>query len=62
MFVSGCFEFPPFGLMLTVKLLHSQSDCRFPKANTLKVDIIFAIANAKGFRYAQAWKYTPLYE
>ena len=34
MFISGCFEFPPLGLQITVKFLHGERECKFPKANT----------------------------
>ena len=64
-FISGCLEFPPLGLEITVKLLHEERGCKFPKANTcacelslqmqhttyasFKDDMTFAILNSKGF-------------
>lgn len=68
MFVTGCFEFPPLGLKITVSFLHGERECRYPKANTcscvlslpichstyasFKDDMIFTILNTKGFGYA----------
>ena len=65
MFISGCFEFPPLGLQITVKFLHGERECKFPKANTcacvislpiqhttytsFKDAMTFAILNSKGF-------------
>ena len=65
MFISGCLEFPPLGLEITVKFLHGERGCKFPKANTcacelslpiqhttyasFKDDMTFAILNSKGF-------------
>ena len=67
MFISGCFEFPPLGLEITVKFLHGERGCKFPKANTCVCelslpikhttyasfkDMTFAILNSKGFGHA----------
>ena len=30
MFISGCLEFPPLGLEITVKFLHGERGCKFP--------------------------------
>jgi hypothetical protein len=65
MFISECFEFPTPGLEITVKFLHGEGGCKFPKANTcacelsvpiqhttyasFKDDMTFAILNSKGF-------------
>ena len=34
MFVTGCFEFPPLGLKITMSFLHRERECSYPKANT----------------------------